>query len=604
VRYARPPRHFVRIHGEKMMLNKFREKYRLLAVLALVFALIFSAGSCALQLAPQAPVARHLQREAKGTQAMVATARPEASEAGLKILKAGGNAVDAAVAAAFAIGVVEPHASGLGGGGFMLIRTKNGEVTFLDFREKAPAAASPRMFIGADGKPFPDSFIDGRATAVPGEVAGLLLALEKFGSLNRKQVMQPAIDLAKKGYTVTKVMADITADEYGKLQACPASRQLFFKDDLPVQPGEVIVNPDLAKALELIADKGAAVFYQGDMAKKLVAAAQNAKGVITEKDLSQYRPTVGKPVRGTYRGYEIISAAPPSAGGAPLIELLNIMENFDMKKLEYGTADYWQAWIEAQKLMYADRLQFIGDPELVKMPLNGLTSKAFAKTRFAKINLKKAAPKYKAGEPWKYEKAAALEIPLAAAAEGYQSPSTTHISVADRQGNLVSFTKTLGRFYGCGLVVPGYGFVLNSSMYAFTKTPGKINSVAPLKRSRSTMAPTIVLKDGKPFASLGSPGSGRIIPAVAFVISNIVDQGMDIQQAIDAPRAYSTVGTAHLEGRIPRGVRVELEGRGQKIRVYKDYDNFFGGAQGILFYPDGVLHGGADPRRDGVALGF
>ena len=588
-----------------MLLTMLRGKCRLLATLTLTLALVFSAGSCAWTPGPQTMATRSLRPDVVGDRAMVATARPEATRAGLMILKAGGNAVDAAVAAAFAIGVVEPQASGLGGGGFLLIRSKDGKETFIDFREIAAAAAYPGIFMGKNGKPLPSDFTDGRAAAVPGEPAGLLLALEKFGTMSRGQVMQPAIELAEKGYTVTKTMADITTDAYAKLAPHAASRKLFLKDDLPVQPGDVVKNPDLAKSLKLIRDQGAKVFYQGDMAEKMVAAVRDANGILTEKDMARFRPTIRKPLRGTYRGYEIITASPPSAGGASVIELLNIMENFDLKKIKYGSADYWQAWIEAMKLMYSDRLNFTGDPEFAKLPMTGMTSKAFAKSRFMKIDLQKPAKRYKAGKAWDYEKQAALCPPLPAApVVGYRSPSTTHLSVADTQGNVVSLTKTLGRFYGCGVVVPDYGFVVNSAMYAFTRTPGKINSVAAGKRSRSTMAPTIILKDGKPFASLGSPGSGRIIAAVAMIVSNLVDEGMGIQQAIDAPRAYATRATAHLEGRIPQAVREEMASRGQKIKVYHAYDKFFGGAQGIVFSPDGKLHGGADPRRDGVAMGF
>ena len=536
-------------------------------------------------------------RDAIGTQGMVAAAHPLAAQVGVDILKAGGNAIDAAVAVGFSLSMLEPNASGLGGGGLMLIRlADSGKVIFMDFRERAPAAASPDMFeLDEDGNVKPDArgfdpmVHGGRSIAVPGEVAGLLMALEKYGSMTREQVIQPAIDYAENGVQVSTVLANIIAENYEVLSTFPASSAIYLSDGFPKVAGETIVNPDLANSFRTIIEQGADGFYSGPIAQSIVDAVQADGGLITMQDMATYEVSFREPVTGTYRGYEIVSASPPSSGGAHVIELLNIMENYDLRKIGFNSAGSIHIWAEAMKLMYADRAVYMGDSDFTDVPLKALTSKQYARTRMASIDPDSAAELQTAGDPWPSE-----------------SGSTTHFSVVDSAGNMVACTKTINHFFASGLTAPGTGIILNDQMADFDKRPGQANSVEGGKKPLSSMTPTLLFKDGKPFASLGSPGGKRIITTVAVLISDLVDFDMDIQTAIDAPRVNNYEdGPLKIESRIPLDVQNALRGKGHTLEIKKAYDLYFGGAQGVVIDPEtGVLHGGADPRRDGQAVGF
>ncbi len=536
-------------------------------------------------------------RDARGTLGMVAAAHPQAAQVGVDILKAGGNAIDAAVAVGFSLSMLEPNASGLGGGGLMLIRlADSGKVIFIDFRERAPAAASGNMYeLDEDGNVKPDSrgfdpmVHGGRSVAVPGEVAGLLMALEKYGSMSRQQVIQPVIDYADNGVQVSTVLANIIAENYEALSAFPASDAIYLTDGFPKVAGETIVNPDLANSFRIIAEQGADGFYSGPVAQSIVDAVQADGGLITMEDMASYEVSFREPVTGTYRGYEIVSASPPSSGGAHVIELLNIMENYDLETMGFNSADSIHVWAEAMKLMYADRAVYMGDSDFTDVPLKGLTSKEYARIRMANIDLNSAAEMQTAGDPWPSE-----------------SGSTTHFSVVDSAGNMVACTKTINHFFASGLTAPGTGIILNDQMADFDKRPGQANSVEGGKKPLSSMTPTLLFKDGKPFASIGSPGGKRIISTVALLISGLVDFDMDIQTAIDAPRINNYEdGPLKIESRIPLDVQEALRQKGHTLSVKKDFDLYFGGAQGVVIDPEtGVLHGGADPRRDGQAVGF
>lgn len=554
--------------------------------------MLLTAG-CALKEGPSVGKDGAIKRDAKGMNAMVASAKPEASEVGVKILKQGGNAIDAAVAVAFALGSVEPNASGLGGGGFMLIRfAKTGEVAFIDYREVAPLKSTADMYkLNKKGKVINNAHkIGGLAVGVPGNTAGLLTALEKYGTMSRQQVMQPAIDYARNGLKVSKVLQSMIEKNYDKMAKYPATRKIYFKGDLPLEAGDTLYNPDLANTLEIIAKKGMDGFYKGMVAQRLVDSVQKAGGIITMEDLAAYKVKLRTPVKGTYRGYEIISSPPASSGGTHVIELLNIMENFDMKKLPYGSADYWHAWSEAMKLMYADRGAYLGDADFVKVPIKGLTSKKYAKVQFKKINMAKAMKKGNPGDPWPYN----------------ESGNTSHISIVDKQGNMVALTQTINYFFGSGVAVGGCGFMLNDEMADFSTKPGGKNSIEPGKRPLSSMSPTLLLKDGKPYATLGSPGGKRIITTVAEIISNLIDQGMDVQQAINAPKTNNyRGGPFKIESRVSAKAQQGLKKKGHTLKIYKPFDLYFGGAQAVVRNPKtGELHGGADPRRDGVAMGY
>ena len=566
---------------------------RLSKKIGVIFICLLFAAGCAHQAGQDMAGDGAVKRDAKGMNAMVASAKPEASEVGVKILKQGGNAIDAAVAVAFALGSVEPNASGLGGGGFMLIRfAKTGEVAFIDYREVAPQKATPTMYkLNKKGKVIANAHkVGGLAVAVPGNVAGLLTALKKYGTMSRQQVMKPAIDYARNGLKVSSVLQSMIEKNFDKMAKYPASAKIYFKNGLPLEAGDTLVNEDLAKTLELIAQKGADGFYKGVVAERLVSSVQKAGGIITMADLAGYKVKLRTPVRGTYRGYEIISSPPASSGGTHVVELLNIMENFNLKKLPYGSADYWHAWSEAMKLMYADRGAYLGDADFVKVPIKGLTSKKYAKTRFAKISMDKSIKKADPGEPWPFD----------------ESGNTSHISIVDGQGNMVALTQTINYFFGSGVVVDGCGFMLNDEMADFTAKPGTKNSVEPGKRPLSSMSPTLLLKDGKPYATLGSPGGKRIITTVAQIISNLIDQGMDVQQAINAPKTNNyRGGPFKIESRVSAEAQAGLKKKGHTLKLYKPFDLYFGGAQAVVRDPKtGELHGGADPRRDGVAMGY
>ncbi len=534
------------------------------------------------------------KRHALGTNGMVAAAHPLAARAGLEVLQKGGNAVDAAIATALTLGVVEPNASGLGGGGFAVAYIAREQRCFVvDFREAGPAKARPDFYpLTSKGKAVNDASATGyRAVAVPGELRGLEMLHQKAGSLPWADLFQPAIRQAEAGVVVSETLSQIVTEEFERLEKAPAMpwlRQNFFKDGLPAQPGDVIQNPELTATLKKIAAGGADVFYKGQIARAIVKEfAERGGAWITREDLANYRAVLREPVQGTYRGYTVITLPPPSSGGLTLIELLNILEGYDLAQMKQGSADYLAVCLEAQKLAFADRAEYMADPAFAKVPVNGLLHKAYAAERRKAIdprNPKKAS----AGTPSKYE-----------------SGSTTSFSVVDKAGNIVTMTQTLNHFMGAGVVPAATGILLNDEMDDFDLEPASVNAPAAGKRPLSSMAPLIVLRDGKPFLTAGSPGATRIITALANIVVGVVDFKLDLPGAILAPRFHNgnTTETA-VEARFPREVLSELESRGYKCTMKKEFDLYFGGAQGIMFRSDGKLAGMGDPRRDGLALGY
>lgn len=534
-------------------------------------------------------------RAADGARGVVAAAKPEASQIGVDILRRGGNAVDAAVATAFALGVLEPNASGLGGGGFMIIKlAKMKEAVIIDFRETAPAAATADMYKRDEKGAIIDSAntVGGLASGVPGEVAGLLYALQNYGSkrLSLARILEPSIQYAEKGYRVTENLSPIILDNLAKINKYPATAAIYTVDGLPPEVGATITNPDLAATLRLIARGGADAFYKGELAQKIAKAVQDAGGIITAQDLANYQVKVRAPVTGSYRGFSIISTPPASSGGTHVIQILNILENMDMAKLGIGTAAANHAWVEALRLAFADRGRYMADADFVKVPLKGLASKDYAKELFAKIDMAKAMGSAAAGDPTKFE-----------------SGSTTSFAVMDRAGNMVACTKSINYFFGSGVTVPGTGIIMNNHMDDFVLNPGHIQSIEPGKRPLSSMTPTLVLDpSGQPFMALGSPGATRIIGAVAQVISNVVDHNMPIQDAIVAPRIFAMAsGQVQLEGRNSINALNGLKALGHDVNVRADWDAYFGGVHAVLYDRKAkMLRGGADPRRDGHAAGY
>lgn len=531
---------------------------------------------------------------------MVATQEALASDIGLKILKDGGNAVDAAVAVGFALAVTLPRAGNIGGGGFMMIYdAKQGKTVALDYREKAPSSASRDMYLDKDGNAVSDlSRYHGLAVGVPGTVAGLLKALDDHGTMSRGQVMAPAIALAENGIEVTAGLSESLEALSDRLQKWPSTKKIFFKPDgSAYQPGELLRQPELAKSLKLIAAKGADGFYKGETARKLVKAVNEAGGNMSLQDLANYKAIARVPVKGDYRGYEIVSMPPPSSGGIHIVQILNILEGYPLKDYGQNSAQTIHLMSEAMQLAYADRAEYLGDSDFIDVPASGLTSQAYADKLRSLINPNKATPAatIKANNPLPYE-----------------SDQTTHFSIVDKDGNAVANTYTLNFSYGTGLVAEGTGILLNNEMDDFSAKPGvpngygliggDANAVEANKRPLSSMSPTLVFKDSKPYIVTGSPGGSRIITTVTQVISNVIDHDMNIAEATHAPRIHDQWLPDEI--RIEKALNVDtikkLESMGHKVSPQAA----MGSTQSIMITPNGV-YGSSDPRIvDAAVVGY
>jgi gamma-glutamyltranspeptidase / glutathione hydrolase len=478
--------------------------------------------------------------------AMVVSIHELASQVGVGIMQQGGNAIDAAVATGFALAVVHPPAGNIGGGGFMLVRMADGQAHFLDYREKAPAAATRDMYLDSHGNVIEGaSEIGYKSIGVPGSVAGLTYAEQHWGKLSLKQVMAPAIKLARDGYTLTWSEAQGFHDRH--LSQFPESRRVFQRDGNFYKPGETFRQPDLARTLERISENPED-FYRGSLARELVAAMQKGGGLITANDLARYEVKEREPVRGTYRGYEVISAPPPSSGGTVLIESLNILEGYNLAAMENRSAESIHFTVEAFRRAFFDRAEFLGDPDFSKIPVAQLIDKRYAAAWRDSIDLGHASPSKDLKRPAAFselEQVATAHPPLAAP---HESNHTTHYSVVDAEGNAVSVTTTINDWFGSRVTADGLGFLLNDEMDDFSAKPGapngdgliqgSANAIGPGKRPLSSMTPTIVVHDGKTVLVLGSPGSSKIISTVANVLMGVVDYGMNIQESVNAPRFH------------------------------------------------------------------
>jgi gamma-glutamyltranspeptidase / glutathione hydrolase len=479
--------------------------------------------------------------------AMVVSVQELASHAGVEILQAGGNAVDAAVATGFALAVVHPAAGNIGGGGFMLVRMADGQAHFVDFREKAPAAATRDMYLDAQGNVIPGaSQIGYKSIGVPGSVAGMVYAEKKWGKLTLKQVMEPAVKLARDGYALTWDQARDMHDPY--MEKFPESHRIFQRDGDYYKPGDIFRQPDLAHTLERIA-KDPDDFYHGSLAREIAAAIQKGGGLITADDLAHYEVKEREPVRGTYRGYEVISSPPPSSGGIVLIEALNILEGYDLAQLGDRSAQSMHLTLEAFRRAFFDRSEFMGDPDYTKIPVAQLIDKKYAAAWRESIDPAHASPSKELKRPAIFSELEQYAAEHPPAAEHHESDQTTHYSVVDAEGNAVAVTTTLNSWFGSQVTADGLGFLLNDEMDDFSSKPGVPNSdgliqgmanaIGPGKRPLSSMTPTIVVHDGKVVMVLGSPGSSKIITTVANVLMGVVDYGMNIQEAVDAPRFHN-----------------------------------------------------------------
>ena len=575
-------------------------------------------------------------RDYRSENGVVAAANPYAAYAGLQMLMNGGNAFDAACAIAFALGVCEPNASGIGGGGIMVAYdARTGEKVSYNFREFVPKAGTAETYqriesqlgVSSSNKLKYGSYCPG----VPTEVAGLLKIIEERGNLSRQTILAPAIEYASKGVKVTPELAKQISDNSTVIMMSKKEvRNVFTSDGFTyLQEGELLVQEDYGKVLQEISDKGLDGFYKGWVAEAIIAACGAANGgIMTQEDLDYAAanyPKNATPLEGTYRGYDIITANTPSSGGIILVEALNMLECYgDISKLEHNSAEYINVVSTALQLAYGDKRQYIADQEFYSVPIKGLMSKLYAAERWQKFVAGKAyLGRFQGdsdyGDPWKYN---TTNTPLSMPADdGDEHYSTTSFSVADKEGNIVSVTQTINHFFGSGVVPHGCGFFMNDQLTSFGYN-NTASFIQPYKQPVSHIMPTIIMKDGDPFATLGSPGSMRIPSAVTETVINMIDFGMDIQTAINTPRFYSYACAnadegaglnkkdLYLENAIyATGERAKLEAMGYYVipQGKGDIDLFFGGVQGIQFeYKDGktILHGGADPRRDGKALGW
>ena len=537
----------------------------------------------------------------EGQQGMVATAQRLASEAGVEILRRGGNAVDAAVAIGYAEAVVNPCCGNIGGGGFMVLHLADGRDLFVNFRETAPAGASETMYLGPDGKPVKGASLYGwKAAGVPGTVLGLDTALKEYGTLPRDVVMAPAIKLAEDGFVLTRADTDTLDVVTSKLREDPVAAKIFLKPDgKALQPGDLLVQPDLAKTLAAIAKTGPDAFYRGAIPKAVEAASSAGGGLLKAGDFADYKITEAAALHCSYRGYDFFSAPPPSSGGVTLCEILNILEGYDLKALGFHSAAATHVMIEAMRHAYLDRNTYLGDPAFVHDPLDRLLSKDYAAAIRAQIPVDKAG----------------VSADLKPGMAPHEKPETTHYSVLDKQGNAVSVTYTVNGLFGALVMAPGTGFFLNDEMDDFAASStapnmygliqGKANAIAPGKRPLSSMAPTIVTKDGKVFLVLGSPGGSRIITITLETALDIIDYGMAPQQAVDAPRFHHQY--------LPDAVGYEpyafspdtlqlLKGMGYKMVEQSEW----GGTELIEIGPErraeGVESSGNDSARSGAVL--
>ena len=557
---------------------------------------------------PRSTTALAASREpVRARHGVVASTNEVASKVGVDIMRRGGNAVDAAIAVAFALAVTHPAAGNLGGGGFMMIRLKNGRTTAIDYREMAPAAATRNIYLDKNGKVIEGEggSIEGyRAAGVPGTVRGMELALQKYGSgkLTWAQLIEPARRLAANGFVVTNTLARGLRSNREYLSKYSETKRIYLKNGNFYNEGDLFVQPELAATFARLQQRGPNEFYTGQTAQLIAADMKRNNGLLTLEDLRGYVAKERETLRGNYRGYEIISMPPPSSGGAVLLEMLNILEGYDLKKLDWASSDRYHLMTEAMRRAFADRAEYMGDTDFVKVPIAGLIDKKYAAQLRSTINTERASSseQVKAGKP-----------------VGYESDETTHFTVVDAQGNAVANTYTLNNSYGSAVVAKGTGIIMNDEMDDFAAKPGtpnlygliqgERNAVAPHKRPLSAMTPTFVLrKDGSLWFTVGSPGGPTIINTVLDVISNVIDYNMNIQQAIDAPRihhqwlpdelVYEPFG---LSGDTQRA----LASRGHKL---VDKPRYLGDCEGIMIEEKtGMRLGATDPRRsDGLAVGY
>jgi gamma-glutamyltranspeptidase/glutathione hydrolase len=560
-----------------------------------------------LSIVLQAPCALAKTPVATGTGGAVATISEQASQSAMRILNGGGNAIDAAVAAAATLGVTDPFSCGIGGGGFMVIYlAKDKRVITIDHRETAPGSFSPAAFL-ENGKPvdFETAVASGASVGVPGTVRGWHEALERYGSMRFKQVLAPAIEVAEKGFQVSEIFSHLTAQNERKFQLYAPTSALYLRGGKAVQPGTLIRNPGMARAYREIAQGGVKAFYEGPIARAIVdavnkpplAPGKSARaGRMTLADLANYEARIRQPLHSTYRGYDIYGMPLPSSGGATVAEALSILEGVDLKRMPRAQAEH--IYIEASRLAFADRNAYLADPEYIDAPVAGLLSKDYAAQR-RKLIQQRAARQASAGDPYGYQNDQSVPLRPQSARLQLENAHTTHLTVSDKDGNVVSYTFTIESWGGSGIVVPGYGFLLNNEMTDFDFSGPHPNVPEAGKRPRSSMAPTIALKDGKPAFTIGSPGGSTIITTVLQTIVNHVDLGMPMDQALNAPRISERNGEASsIEPGFAGSEQARaLERFGHRWEAAPEE---IGAANALVFNPDGTVTAVSEGMRHGV----
>ncbi|MCC3439629.1 MAG: gamma-glutamyltransferase [Oscillatoriales cyanobacterium] len=575
------------------MFSKLSNKVRIYTC----FITVILLGGCHQQLQP------NLQQQ-RSKQVMAVSAHPLASAAGLSVLQQGGNAVDAAAATALAISVVEPFSAGIGGGGFLLLRrAETGTVQALDFRERSPKRATRDMYLDKQGKVRPRASLDGHlAAGIPGTVAGLYTVHREYGKLPWAQVVAPAIALAQKGFPVSSRFTKATLQRKDAINKNRAARDIFTRGDVLYQPGEVLVQRDLARTLRQIAQNPQS-FYRGDIARAIATDMAKNGGIITLEDLKNYTPIWRNPVCGKFRTYEICAMSPPSSGGVHLLQILNILGDTDLKSLGRKSPDALHLLAESMRIAYADRAEYLGDPDFVSVPVKALTNKNYGKFRRSQIEISKAKPSSEV----KAVDAKTLSRFV------YESPETTHLTVVDKERNVVSLTFTVNGGFGAGVVAAGTGILLNNEMDDFAAAPGvpnlfglvggEANAIAPLKTPLSSMTPVIVTENGQFRLAAGAPGGSTIITTVLQIVLNLLVYDMNVGEAVSAPRVHHQWQPDRLmveRGGFEAGTLEELRRRGHQI-VERDG---WGNANAIVLTDDGWLEGAADPRGEGEARGF
>ena len=582
-------------------MKSFLSRFSMIFAVTLLTVVTLSQGVLASSFEPDYGTENNI---ATGNDGMVVSAHPLASEVGLDILNSGGNAVDAAIAMQYALTVTEPMMSGIGGGGFMMVYdAATGETKIINSRERAPAGADPEMFLNDDGEPmeFQDRVIHGNSVGVPGTAKGLERSHEMWGTMAMHDLIAPAVALAEEGFPIDDFLERQIEEHAEKLERSAAG-EVFFNDGAPLVEGDMLVQGDLANTLRMISEQGTDVLYHGEIAEAVADTVQEFEGSLAVEDMQNYDVTVDEPVWGQYKDYDIATMPPPSSGGIFLLQMLGILDGFDLGQYDIKSVEKYHLLAETMHLAYADRAEYAGDPEFVDVPVEGLLHPDYIAERRNLISLDSVIGEPEAGDVTPYqedfERKGAVEQP-----DDKVDGQTTHYSVIDSHGNVVSYTTTIEQVFGSGIMVPEYGFLLNNELTDFDAEPGGANEVQPNKRPLSSMTPTIVFNDGLPVLTVGSPGGQTIITSVLQTILNTYEYGLPLEEALNEPRIFTNNpdNYSHEEG-IPEEVIQQLNDMGHG---FTNEPSPIGNVNSIMFNPeDGTYTGATDENRNGAAFGF